>query len=186
MRRILVLLFLLILLFTSQSSGQEPSYDQVKVFTDNCMKIIQSSNFDEAARSFHYPPNFSPEELEKDRNAVKLGLMELCKIFGTAQKAEIVQRPVSFYNFTIGGSDIHYWQRKPQFIQVTYETTFSREGEGFVVFNVVQFSKKFELRSAAFGIPIESPNAKERMEKIFVHMMDFMKSMKNGPEIKKM
>jgi len=186
MRRILVLLFLLILPFASESLGQEPTNDQVKSFTDSCIKAIQSGNFDEAARFFHYPPNYSPEELEKDRNGVKLGLMEIIKLFGTVEKAEIVQRPVSFYHFTIGGGDTHYWQRNPQFIEVTYETTFSREGEGFVVFHVVRISKRFELRSAAFGIPIESPNAKERMEKIFLHMMDFMKSLKNGPEIKKM
>ena len=186
MRRISVLLFLLILLFTSQSVGQEATYDQVKSFTDTCIKAIQSGNFDEATRFFHYPPHFSPAELEKDRNAVKLGLMEIIKLFGTVEKSEIVRRPVSFYHFSIGGGDSHYWQRNPQFFQVTYETTFSREREGFVVFNVVRISEKFELRSVAFGIPVESPNAKERMEKIFVHMMDFMKSMKNGPEIKKM
>jgi hypothetical protein len=186
MRRILVLLFLLILLLTSQSLGQETTYDQVKSFTDSCIKAIQSGNFDEAARSFHYPPNYSPEELEKDRNAVKLGLMELCKVFGTVEGSKLLQRPVIFYLFAVGGGDLRYWEKYPESIQVKYEVTFSNEGEGFVVFNVVQISKKCELRSAAFGIPIDSPNAKERMGKIAKHMMDFMKSLKDGPEIKKM
>jgi hypothetical protein len=182
LRRILVLLFLLILLFTSQSSGQEPAYRQVEVFTDNCMKIIQSSNFDEAARSFHYPPNFSPAELEKDRNGVKLGLMELCKIFGTLEGSKLVQRPVIFYQCAVGGGTLRYWQKYPESIQVKYEATFSKEGEGFVIFNVVRIFKKFELRSVAFGIPIATPNAKERMEKIAEHMIYFMKSRSKQPE----
>ena len=186
MRRILALLFLLILLFTSQSLGQETTYDQVKSFTDSCIKAIQGGNFDEAARSFHYPPNFSPEELEKDRNAVKLGLMELCKIFGTFEGSRLLQRSVIFYQCAVGGGNLRYWEKYPESIQVKYEATFSKEGEGFIIFNVVRISEKFELRSVAFGIPIGSPDAKKRMEKIFVHMTDFMKRLENGPEIRKM
>ncbi len=182
LRRISFLLFLLMLPFASESLGQETTNDQVKSFTDSCMKAIQAGNFDEAARSFHYPANFSPEELEKDRNAVKLGLMELCKIFGTFEGSELVQRPVSFYLFAVGGGNLRYWEKYPESIQVKYEATFSKEGEGFVIFNVVRISGKFELRSAAFGIPIDSPNAKERMGKIAQHMMDFRESLSKQPE----
>ena len=135
---------------------------------------------------FHYPPNLSLKELSKDKKAVKLGLMEMSKLFGTFEKSVICQRPVSFYHFAIGGGDIPYWKKNPQFVEVRYETKFSKEGEGFIFFWVVQMSKKLELRSASFGIPVNSLNAKERFEKIFGYMMDFMKEVgSNEAEIEK-
>jgi hypothetical protein len=179
-------LFFLTLAFASQSLGQALTDDQLKNFTDNCIEIIQRGDFDEAVELFHYPPNFSPKELSKDKKEVKLGLVEMSKLFGTFEKWEKAQGFVVYYQFDICGGDIPYWNKNPQFIEVRYRTIFSNEGEGFVSFRVVQISKKLELRSVAFGIPINSPKAKERFEKIAKHMMDFMKKVwKNGEETEK-
>lgn len=175
MKRILFLLLFLTQPFVSQSLGQELTYDQVQIFTNNCLKVIQSGNFDDAAELFHYPPNYSPKELDEDKKEVQLWLMELSKLFGTFDKSEIVQRPVSLYKIEIGGGDIPYWGKYPQFIEVKYGTTFSIEGEGFIRFTVVQISKKLELRSVAFSISVDSPDAEKRIEKITSQMMDFVK-----------
>jgi hypothetical protein len=170
-------LFLFTLAFASQSFSQEPTYDQLIKFTDNCIEIIHRGNFNEAVELFHYPPNFSPKELSQDKKEVKLLLIEMTKLFGAFEKWEVAQGFFISYQFDIGGGDIPYWSKNPQFIEVRYRTRFSNEGEGFVTFKAVQISKKLELRSVAFGIPATSPNAEERFKKIVGYMMDVMKSL---------
>jgi hypothetical protein len=146
-----------------------------------CIKATQRGNFGEAAGMFHYPPFYSSEELIRDRAGVESSLSELSKLFGTFERVEPLQRSVSFYKLDIGSGDIGYWKKYPESVQVKYETRFSNEGEGFIILTVVRISEKLELRSVAFGIPAESPNAKERMGKIAEHMLNMMKNRATEP-----
>jgi hypothetical protein len=181
LRFVLFLLFFFFLPFANQSLGQNPNDDQIKSFADNCLNVIQSGNFEEAAELFHYPPNYSPKDLSEDKRGVKLGLLELSNIFGTFGAIEIVQRHANIYVFAVGGGNIEYWENYPQSIEIKYRTIFSKEGEGFLIFRVVRISEKLKLRSLAFGISAASPQAKERMQNIGRHMIEFMnQSMQPG------
>jgi hypothetical protein len=158
----------------SQSFSYEQIDDELKAFTDRCIEAIQNRNFEGAAKLFHYPSNYSPDELARDRDAVKLGLSELSNAFGTYGESKVVQGSVNSYIFAIGGGNLRYWEKYRESIEVRYVTTFSKEGEGFIIFKVVHISEKLELRSAAFGIPLNAPGARERMEKIGRHMMTIL------------
>lgn len=166
MNKYYVYLIFICIFISSRVEAKEFRLDEIKLFSDYCYSLIKVENIDELALKFHNPPAYSATLVVNEIDGIKLSLMELIQIFGKIGPGEFIRDNLSFYNISAGGGDIKYWQEHPDFIQVGYKTTFMKQGEGYVLFQVVAILDKLELKAISYGIPISSPNAKERIENI--------------------
>ena len=169
-----LLIFISSILTFNNAFAQQPSLVQLKTVTDRCLNLIKDGKFKEAAEMFHIPPTYTAKEMKSDCEALRLGLQEITKIFGSFKSIDLLKEPAVYINIPIGGGDLAYWNKHPASYKLEYKTEFQNEGPGFVVFHLVNISKVLEIKTIAYGISAVEPNARERMTRIGEHMMKFM------------
>jgi hypothetical protein len=169
---------------TNQALAQAPSLTQLQKVSDECLYLIKNGKFKEAVELFHFPPSYTVEEVKKDQDAVKLGLQEMTNLFGIFGSVDLLKEPAVYINIPLGGGDIPYWRKYPKTYKLEYKTEFQNEGSGFIIFQLVDISKKIEIRSISYGLSATAPNVRERMTKIGKHMMDFMMSLSSNDHSK--
>ena len=166
---------IILLLVTSKAFGEQDTY-QLEKISNMFFTNIQNKNFNKVSQIFHFPPNYSNQELEKDRNSVIKGLKYFDYEFGTISSYKKAETAKFFLEANIGGGDIPYWKEHPQFAKMVYEVKFSKENEGFIVFYFCRISDKYEIRSVGYALPMSRADTKERVREIFNGFMELIKS----------
>lgn len=142
-----------------------PEKSLVKI-ASKVFKFIENNEFDSASKLFHYPPNYTKKELCKDMKAVSSALKIFDNEFGKIKMAKILVKPKLFYEISIEGGDIPYWQKYPISYRLIYEVNFEKEGSGCVVINCCYINNKLEIRSIHYGLPMLRSGVKKRIAQI--------------------
>lgn len=179
----LVLLVLLPYLVTCQT--QQAQIEEAVKLTDNCIELLKHNELEQIAYLFHFPPEYNEQQIQDDIKDIQEWVVGLKKEFGTLVNAKRLNEPAQYIDLSIGGGNIPYWERHPEFINVVYKASFQKEKDGFIIFWVVDISKKLELKTIGYGLPANDPLARERIMEIGEKMMQsFIKKHKKVDELK--
>jgi len=143
-------------------------------------ELINQNQFQRAAALFHYPKQYSQKELEKDLNAVSMGLALFSEEFGKILSWVPENATETVYHVSIGGGDLKYWQRHPKSYVVSYSVEFEKERKGYVGIrfcNIV--NDKWEIRDVIYALPKSHPTARARITEIMSKMMQMMSDTSN-------
>ena len=169
-----VTLILMVLLLIGTSHGQTVSNDTLVNNAVQYFDFIRNNDFHSASRLFHYPGNYTKQELTDDMNTVSNLLAFLANEFGGVLNQNISEAPTSFYHVLVGGGDLPYWQKHPHSVKLTYKVDFEKEGRGYVRIRFCNISGKWEIRQVEYGLPTSRPDSRERIMTIMQKMMQPM------------
>lgn len=181
-KSVLILTYCILLsVFGTRASGQESIEAQIPSLSSEFFKHMSSSEYSDAAGLFHYPQEYTSEK----RSEQILGVSKLLKIFtdefGIPSNFEINESPAPYYNVTVSGGDMSYWQKHPSYLQIPLEVVFSKENDGYIVILFSNLLNKWEIRAVAYGLPAQRPGAKERVVEIMVKMLITLQPKRHKP-----
>jgi len=179
MKKSLLILTCCILLsaLSTRASGQESVEMQESIeaqlqsLSVEFFKHMSSSKYSDAAGLFHCPLEYTSVK----RSSQILGVSKLLKVladeFGIPSSYKINETPTPYYNVTVCGGDMEYWEKYPSYMQIPLEVVFSKENDGYVVILFSNISNKWEIRAVAYGLPAQRPGAKERIVEVMTKML---------------
>jgi hypothetical protein len=179
MKKSLLILTCCILLsaLSNRVSGQESVGAQIQIeaqlqsLSVEFFEHMASSKYSDAAGLFHCPLEYTSVK----KSSQILGVSKLLKVladeFGVPSNYKINEIPTPYYNVTVCGGDMEYWEKYPSYMQIPLEVVFSKENDGYVVILFSNISNKWEIRAVAYGLPAQRPDAKERIVEVMTKML---------------
>jgi hypothetical protein len=132
------------------------------------INYYNSKDFLGATSLFHFPADYTANELKEDKDAVSKTLNMYYEEFGRIASIERKDNVSLYYFVSIGGGNLPYWQKYPNTYNLFYKVNFSREGQGYVVLVFCNISDKWEIRQVNYGLPADRPESQERISGIFM------------------
>ncbi len=124
-----------------------------------------------AVRLFHFPPEYSADELSKDASGVRAVLELFQRELGRPADPKASDDPEQFIDVGIGGADEAYWKKHPESSTIRYIVRFAKEGRGMVAIETCHLGPKWQIRSVHYGLPASRADAKQRIDAIYTKMM---------------
>ncbi len=163
---------------------QEPIEVQLQSLLVEFFKHMANCEYSDASGLFHYPLEYTSER----RSEVILSVSKLLKIFtdefGIPTNYKINETPAPYYNVTVCGGDMQYWEKYPSYMQIPIEVVFSKENDGYIVILFSNILNKWEIRAVAYGLPAQRPGAKERVVEIMTKMLISLQPKRHNPPTK--
>lgn len=151
------------------------NFSQLEAMLVTCMKLIQAEDFEGAAMMYHYPPNYTREELDQDIKAVTESLRIFNDEFGKFGPVKSLDEEKLYVNIHATGGTHAYWDRQRQAMKIELETDFENFGPGFLVLQVVDIIGTLEIKAIAYGLPV-SGDSVERIKQVGDRMVHLMQS----------
>jgi hypothetical protein len=166
------------LLFVLPANAATINFNQLQAMLVTCMKLIQTEDFEGAAMMYHYPPNYTEEELDTDIKAVTESLRIFSEEFGKFGPIKSLEEPKLYVNIHASGGTHVYWDKQRQAMKIELETEFENYGPGFLIFQVVDIVGTLEIKAIAYGLPVSGESV-ARIKKVGDRMMPLMQ---NSPD----
>lgn len=160
MKRILTLIIpTFFLLFGYTFNGHAAEQNEISQLASSFFKHMKQDDYLKASQLFHYPPTYTTEERKKDEIAVSKSLGAFKESFGQIIRPQIETENKQIISLQVGGGDIPYWQKHPQYFTQVYNVNFSKYGDGFITFTICNLTNKFEIREVKYGLLASYSNA---------------------------
>ena len=169
-RQLILFVILISSLFVKITSAQEIDSAAIKKLSKDFFTYMNDNNFKEAAKLFHYPPDYSKAELQNDITAVSKLLDLYSSELGNATLKDTTMIPTQIIHVSVGGGDMPYWSKQPTLFSMNYPVIFDKEGFGFVNINFCYINNKCEIREVFYALPQSRDGAELRMRKIMIKM----------------
>lgn len=182
---LIVALFLFIIGAKDRSVAEQNTDEVLQSLASRFFENIRKSDFDAAAKLFHYPPNYSSDKQFGNMDGVSSLLEIVTDEFGIPKKYTVNRDTVKYYEFIMGGGDIPYWQQYPDYLKILYEVHFSKEGKGYIAMQFCNILNRWEIRAISYGTSAEGPGAESRFEKITKRILKRMEPLMPQPEEEK-
>ncbi len=143
---------------------------------DQFIRLFRQRQFRECSNHFHYPPTYTPVQLANDSTSVAHSLevifQELGDIGAATRGAKLTG---TYLDLEVGGGDIPYWSSHPELSrvqEVIYAAQTSNEGRVLLAVHLIQFQRKWRLRSFVLLIPASRPGAQQFISELGRKMLN--------------
>lgn len=164
MVRSLVLIAFALLLDGSCAAAFDANPAQVRALVETAANLLRARDFAGAALLYHFPADYTEDQLEADLAGVAASLELFAGEFGSFDRIEPLAAPVLYVDVFVTGGNHAYWEAHPDSYRVVMLTDFSRYGPGFLVFHLVDIIGVLELKAIAYGLP-DSPASVEKVRR---------------------
>jgi hypothetical protein len=155
---------------TLNANAMAGNQKDVSLLASKFFSYMNQNNYIEAAKLFHYPPNYTTQDLEKDIKGVS-GLLEALKeSFGQISRVGVSKTGEKILSLQVGGGDIPYWKQHPQYLTLIFSSYFSKYGDGYITFTICNISKKFEIREVKYGLAATRANSAQLLQEAIKHI----------------
>ena len=137
---------------------------EISKLTTDFFLFISEKDFVNTSKLFHYPPNYSEEEKEKDMKGVSMFLEALDNCFGKIEEPAIHNGKNKIISLQIGGGDIAYWKKNPNYLSIVFSVNFSNYGNGYITLTICNLANKFEIREAKYGLDSSLENSTKLLQ----------------------
>ncbi len=148
----------LFLVFSSYSAtggyAKEINLNQLEAVVETCLKLIQNGDYRGAALMYHYPPDYSQEELNNDLDGVEGSLKIFAEEFGAFREVTPLDKQTLYVNIYASGGSHQYWEEYPNVLKIEMQTEFANFGPGFLIVQLVDIADMLEVKAIAYGLPV--------------------------------
>ena len=176
MKRLITVLLLVLLVSFNVFAETNPSTDLLTQINNQFFKAEQVKDFNTAVELYHYPPDYSIEERNMNKAAVKSILEYFNQSFGNILSYKVSEKIGLYIALSIDGGNVPYWTKYPKYVRNTYEVQFSNEGQGYVVIDICKINNYYEIRAVHYGLPVSRKDCQKRIQEIYSGMMDILKA----------
>lgn len=162
------------------AAEEQISEFQVRSFTSQCIDLLRQDRFDLVAHYYHLSSAQKGEAADLERHQLAAGLAQLRGIFGRFDQVRVPETAEHSHQFEIQGMTASYWKERPRHFQVVYRTRFSRIGAGALVFRVVIYDHRLQLRSVAYAFSASRPDSTQLKTEVEARMQNFFQHLQAG------
>jgi hypothetical protein len=164
--------FILICLFiaTSATIAKSSDHSEINNVAKRFFYLISQEDYMGASKLFHYPPNYTQEEIKKDIEAVSKFLEAMGTSFGKLSGPVPYTGSNRIMSLQIGGGDIPYWKDHPDYLSKLYEVSFSKYGTGYVTLSLCNLTNNWEIREAKYGLDASLKNSVMLLQEAASHV----------------
>ncbi len=171
-KKIIIILSLVLLGFTQNLPAEITKSGEINHLISDFFLFISQTNYTSAAELFHYPPEYSPEQRQRDLKGVALLLEAFTGSFGQISRTSISTKEAEIFYLQVGGGDLQYWQKNRETLSHVFQVDFSNYGNGFITFTICNLNQKYEIREVKYGLSA-SPNSSALLFKEVVNYIHF-------------
>ena len=153
--------------------------------TSKLIGCIQNSNYDRAVGLFHFPPSYSKKELTDDIKGITAAFKLIERELGKVISIKPLKESMLYYDVSIEGGNISYWQQYPQSLKFEYEVEYEKERKGILAVEACNIKSSWEIRKVHYGIDANSIGSKERIFEIMEKLMEVMGSLSEQNNVNK-
>lgn len=153
------------------SCSKQPSDVVLEQVARSYFNHIDNSDFEAAATLFHYPENYTQQELLDDKNSIAKALGVVNKEFGNILNKKKIDSLDNYLYIIISGGNTPYWDKHSYSIPLIYEVIFDNEGQGNVILFLCKINKKWEIQKLEYCLPTIRPDSKMRINEIIQKMI---------------
>jgi hypothetical protein len=176
-RKYIIILSVIATVFLCKSTKcQQTDSDNLTSVANHYNKLLSQGNYEEASLLFHYPEDYTKEELLSDRTIVQKMLKIVSDTFGPIDSVYTFPSSSMMYQFSIGGGNIPYWKKHPKGFHVTQYVEFNKQGYGRLEVQFCNINSKWAIRDVSYGLPSSRIDAKSIISKLFERFMQLMPS----------
>lgn len=169
---ICLLVFLITFPFAAAGLAQE---ENIQGKANDFINNYNNQDFRGVTKLFHFPRDYTANELKEDKDAISKVLKLYYEEFGKITNIKKNENPSNYYNVSIGSGNIPYWQKYPETVNLSYKVKFSREGLGYIDVVFCHISEKWEIRKVSYGLPADRPKSQERIVSISQKIMKLLR-----------
>jgi hypothetical protein len=164
--------FLSIVVASSLSCSKPPSEKIPQQVSLSYFDYIDKGDFEAAAALFCYPPNYTSQELAKDKGSVAKALGVVNREFGGVLTKKKVNALDGYLYLIIFGGDISYWDQHASYtVPLIYEVKFGNEGQGNVIVHLCKVKNEWEIQKVMYCLPSTRSDSKSRISEIMQKMI---------------
>ncbi len=166
----IIILSFSFLLFTQINIAKASDQNEISTLVTDFFNNISQEDHIEASKLFHYPTNYTQEEVNQDIEGVSKFLQALGDSFGNISDATIYNGNSKIISLQIGGGDIPYWQKHPNYLSKVYAVKFSKYGSGYITLTLCNIANKYEIREAKYGLDASFRNSTMLLQEAASHV----------------
>lgn len=139
------------------------------------LEALEHGDMGEAAAAYHYPADFSLEELGREKRdiATILGILS-ARLGAVTEYMEGESNPETLF-FALQTASQQYWEKHPYFMARVYDVEFANQGKGFVSFHFSIVNDRMALSHVFYGLPADDPDAETMFKSLNDDLMQQMK-----------
>ncbi|MGH7562522.1 MAG: hypothetical protein ACRENB_16060 [Gemmatimonadales bacterium] len=149
---------------------------------ERLFRYLAAGDYGQATLMFHLPEPYSEEEISRDREVIAKSLAILEEEFGRLEAFRPAGTPTLFFQIGVGGGEGAYWARFPVKKMVVYEARFSRVKVGYLKLRLCDIGERWVLQSVEYGIPMTTPGARQKVNRIFGRLLSVVNPSAPGPK----
>jgi hypothetical protein len=136
-------------------------------------RVVESfadGRFVDTVDAFHYPPNYSPEQLAKERASLKAMLTSLASELGAVSQIDESLPDGVTYEFWLGAGDISYWQAHPELMRnlnFKFQADTQSLGRVWFAVSLALVNGSWEVRTFGVQLLASRPGALDKIEEMF-------------------
>jgi hypothetical protein len=165
MRKLTILIAMILFFPSFYADAQNIIAQDIDKITFDFFKLMKANQFASASELFHYPSDYSSEELLKEKRDVIRTLKFLKKEFGAVTQSKISVSPSKVIGYGISGASIEYWQKHSEFIFQIFKADFERTGQGYIRISYCKIKNKWEILGIEYGLQ-DSKYSKYKLSEI--------------------
>ncbi|MCK4666623.1 hypothetical protein KAU33_07730 [Candidatus Dependentiae bacterium] len=131
-------------------------------------KNISSKKFTKASKLFYFDPNLDKQLRSHQEKYIRIILSNLDDEFGGIETFELYNGQGTYDKISFTGFNLKD-ATGPVIMAittVTYKVKFSKEGYGFITFDMIQVPDGYDIMEIYYGLPSKRIDAKQRLQEI--------------------
>ncbi|UCG52934.1 MAG: hypothetical protein JSW58_05080 [Candidatus Latescibacterota bacterium] len=168
---VLLVVFCASSVFAQTAPSEAP--DSLWVIGDQVMAALGRGDVGSVAEMLHYPSSYSKEEKATDAAGVKDALEFLLTKLGALQGFERFIGDAVWYEVTLSGGDIGYWESLSPLntVDLAYRGNFGKFGGGMVSVSFFETSSGMDIRAVIVRVDPSVQGARETVIDMFVELI---------------
>tara|TARA_R110002074_G_scaffold195141_1_gene361315 strand:+ start:368 stop:853 length:486 start_codon:yes stop_codon:yes gene_type:complete len=156
---------------TSEALAKK-TFIELKEQAQRYIKAINEEDFKKAALQVYYPESLQGEEKEDEIKVISKFITIFSNEFGTISNIKTVAEIEKYYSTFVMAGSLKFWTDKVNSLHLQYQVIYSKQKQGFMIFNFSEVNGGWELRSVEYGLPASRADAKNTITKVFGKLVD--------------
>lgn len=165
-----VLVLLISLWLTPVAHAARINSNQLEALVVTSLKLILTEDFEGVAMLYHYPPDYTKDQLDADLHAVENSLKIFNEEFGKFGSVAPLDTGDLYVNIYATSASHQYWDKQEKAYKVELETEFKNYGAGYLVIQLIDIIGTLEIKAIAYGLPVSGESV-GRIKKVGEKMM---------------
>lgn len=161
----------------------ETEEDTLTRLSDTFFKLFEKGQVDRIPKLFHFPSSSSPDSVAKDTKFIVAGMRTFLREFGKIKSTQPASYQESCLDFRIGAGTPDYWANHPNYERRIYKISFSKVGDGYILFEFCKIEVEWQIGFMRFALPVSNAKAETTLSDIGKLLWQLKEVLSSKPNI---